>query len=64
MFTDEELTRQVQLMAQMGGTENISQEEANDMEMSLAIFKSYQVFGDTQTCRHLFTFLHQTARET
>lgn len=43
MQEDEELARQVSLVAQMGGTESVSQEEANDMEMALAIFKSYQV---------------------
>jgi hypothetical protein len=43
MFTDEELARQVSMVAQMGGTESVSQEETNDMEMALAIFKSYQV---------------------
>jgi hypothetical protein len=43
MFTDEELAQQVSLVAQLGGTESVSQEEANDMEMALAIFKSYQV---------------------
>ncbi|PNF30667.1 hypothetical protein B7P43_G06102 [Cryptotermes secundus] len=44
MREDEELAQQVSLMLQMdGGTESVSQEEANDMEMALAIFKSYQV---------------------
>jgi hypothetical protein len=57
IFTDEELAQQVCLVAQMGGTESVSQEEANDMEMALAIFKSYQVSGDTQPCHHMFTDL-------
>jgi hypothetical protein len=52
MYTDEELAQQVSLVAQLGGTENVSQEEANDMEMALAIFKSYQV--SAVTCSHTF----------
>jgi hypothetical protein len=56
MFTDEELARQVSLVAQMGGTESVSQEEANDMEMALAIFKSYQV--SAITCSHFYLVLH------
>jgi hypothetical protein len=50
MFTDEELAQQVSLEVQTGGTENVSQEEVNDMEMALAIFKSYQV--SAVTCSH------------